>query len=258
MDSKSLNQFESSLKSPNGIILVTGPTGSGKTTTLYAGLNILNDKTKNILTVEDPIEYAIEGVTQTQVNTKVGMTFAKGLRAILRQDPDIIMLGEIRDLETAEIAIQASLTGHLVLSTVHTNDSVAAITRMIDIGIESYLLASTLKAVLAQRLVRKLCSSCKESLSLDSNIGTLNKGTKVFKAKGCDSCNNTGYQGRVGIFELFLITDEIKEAINAGTTENRLSDLAFSNENKLSHSGYDLVIRGVTSLEEILRVTSEK
>ena len=258
MDSRSLKQFESSLKNPNGIILVTGPTGSGKTTTLYAGLNILNDKTKNILTVEDPIEYAIEGVTQTQVNTKVGMTFAKGLRAILRQDPDIIMLGEIRDLETAEIAIQASLTGHLVLSTVHTNDSVAAITRMIDIGIESYLLASTLKAVLAQRLVRKLCSSCKEPLSLDSNIGTLNKGTKVFKATGCDNCNNTGYQGRVGIFELFLITDEIKEAINAGETENRLSDLAFSNENKLSHSGYDLLLRGVTSLEEILRVTSEK
>ena len=258
MDSRSLKQFESSLKNPNGIILVTGPTGSGKTTTLYAGLNILNDKTKNILTVEDPIEYAIEGVTQTQVNTKVGMTFAKGLRAILRQDPDIIMLGEIRDLETAEIAIQASLTGHLVLSTVHTNDSVAAITRMIDIGIEAYLLASTLKAVLAQRLVRKLCSSCKEPLSLDSNIGTLNKGTKVFKATGCDNCNNTGYQGRVGIFELFLITDEIKEAINAGETENRLSDLAFSNENKLSHSGYDLVLRGVTSLEEILRVTSEK
>jgi general secretion pathway protein E len=258
MDSRSLKQFESSLKSPNGIILVTGPTGSGKTTTLYAGLNILNDKTKNILTVEDPIEYAIEGVTQTQVNTKVGMTFAKGLRAILRQDPDIIMLGEIRDLETAEIAIQASLTGHLVLSTVHTNDSVAAITRMIDIGIESYLLASTLKAVLAQRLVRKLCSSCKEPLSLDSNIGTLNKGTNVFKAKGCDNCKNTGYKGRVGIFELFLITDKIKEAINTRETENRLSDLAFSNENKLSHSGYDLLLRGVTSLEEILRVTSEK
>ena len=258
MDSRSLKQFESSLKSPNGIILVTGPTGSGKTTTLYAGLNILNDKTKNILTVEDPIEYAIEGVTQTQVNTKVGMTFAKGLRAILRQDPDIIMLGEIRDLETAEIAIQASLTGHLVLSTVHTNDSVAAITRMIDIGIESYLLASTLKAVLAQRLVRKLCSFCKESISLDSHIGTLNKGTNVFKAKGCNNCNNTGYQGRVGIFELFLITDEIKEAINSGETENRLSNLAFSNENKLSHSGYDLVLKGETSLEEILRVTSEK
>ena len=151
-----------------------------------------------------------------------------------------------------------SLTGHLVLSTVHTNDSVAAITRMIDIGIESYLLASTLKAVLAQRLVRKLCSFCKESISLDSHIGTLNKGTNVFKAKGCNNCNNTGYQGRVGIFELFLITDEIKEAINSGETENRLSNLAFSNENKLSHSGYDLVLRGVTSIEEILRVTSEK
>ena len=257
MNAETLKKFESSLKIPNGIILVTGPTGSGKTTTLYAGLNILNDQTKNILTVEDPIEYAIEGVTQTQVNTKVGMTFAKGLRAILRQDPDTIMLGEIRDLETAEIAIQASLTGHLVLSTVHTNNSVAAITRMIDMGIESYLLASTLNAVLAQRLVRKLCS-CKESYSLDTTIDRLKKGIKVFKAVGCESCNNSGYQGRIGIFELFLITEEIKEAINRGETENKLSEMAFSNQNRLSNSGYDLVLQGVTSLDEILRVTSEK
>jgi general secretion pathway protein E len=257
MNNETLKQFESSLKIPNGIILVTGPTGSGKTTTLYAGLNILNDQTKNILTVEDPIEYAIEGVTQTQVNTKVGMTFAKGLRAILRQDPDTIMLGEIRDLETAEIAIQASLTGHLVLSTVHTNNSVAAITRMIDMGIESYLLASTLNAVLAQRLVRKLCS-CKEGYSLDATIDRLKKGTKVFKAVGCESCNNSGYQGRIGIFELFLITEEIKEAINRGETENKVSEMAFSNQNRLSNSGYELVLEGVTSLDEILRVTSEK
>tara|TARA_Y100001970_G_scaffold60169_1_gene76647 strand:- start:6364 stop:7845 length:1482 start_codon:yes stop_codon:yes gene_type:complete len=257
MNSETLKKFESCLKTPNGIILVTGPTGSGKTTTLYAGLNILNDQTKNILTVEDPIEYAIEGVTQTQVNTKVGMTFAKGLRAILRQDPDTIMLGEIRDLETAEIAIQASLTGHLVLSTMHTNNSVAAITRMIDMGIESYLLASTLNAVLAQRLVRKLCS-CKEDYLLDTTIDSLKTGTKLYKAVGCKNCNYSGYQGRIGIFELFLITEEIKEAINSGETENKLSEIAFSNQNRLSTSGYDLALEGVTSLDEILRVTSEK
>ncbi len=257
MSSSTLKIFEASLNSPNGIILVTGPTGSGKTTTLYAGLNILDDQTRNILTVEDPIEYAIEGVTQTQVNTKVGMTFAKGLRAILRQDPDIIMVGEIRDLETAKIAIQASLTGHLVLSTVHTNDSVAAITRMVDMGIESYLLASTVKAVLAQRLVRRLCKSCKEKYSLDTSISTLTKGTVIFKAKGCNGCNNTGYRGRVGLFELFLLDDGIKEAINSGATELELSKLAFSDNQKLSDSGYELVQKGITSLDEVLRVTSE-
>ena len=258
MNPATLKNFESSLRNPNGIILVTGPTGSGKTTTLYAGLSILNDQTRNIITVEDPVEYAIEGVTQTQVNTKVGMTFAKGLRAILRQDPDIIMLGEIRDLETAEIAIQASLTGHLVLSTIHTNDSVAAVTRMVDMGIESYLLASTVKAVLAQRLVRRLCNSCKEKYFLDSDTNVLKKGMEVFKPSGCDECNKTGFRGRVGIFELFLLDKEIKEAINSGATENKLSELAFTEGHKLSDSGYELVQKGITSVDEILRITSEK
>ena len=257
MNPATLKNFESSLRNPNGIILVTGPTGSGKTTTLYAGLSILNDQTRNILTVEDPVEYAIEGVTQTQVNTKVGMTFAKGLRAILRQDPDIIMVGEIRDLETAEIAIQASLTGHLVLSTIHTNDSVAAVTRMVDMGIESYLLASTVKAVLAQRLVRRLCNSCKEKYFLDSDMNLLKKGMEVFKPSGCDECNKTGFRGRVGIFELFLLDEEIKEAINSGVTENKLSELAFTEGHKLSDSGYELVQKGITSVDEILRITSE-
>ena len=258
MSDKVLKSLQNLLKSPNGIILVTGPTGSGKTTTLYAGLNLLNDKTRNILTVEDPIEYAIDGVSQTQVNAKVGMTFAKGLRAILRQDPNIIMIGEIRDLETAEIAIQSSLTGHLVLSTVHTNDSVAAITRMRDMGVESYLLASTIKGVLAQRLVRRLCNKCKEIYNLESHFGILKKETKLYKPKGCGDCNETGYLGIVGIFELFEMNNKIKEAINTESTEEKIGNLAFSKEQRLSEAGIDLVKNGVTSIEEVLRVTSEE
>ena len=258
MSSNTLRQFKEILKSPNGIILVTGPTGSGKTTTLYAGLNLINDQTRNILTVEDPVEYAIDGVGQTQVNTKVGMTFAKGLRAILRQDPDIVMVGEIRDLETAEIAIQSSLTGHLVLSTAHTNNSVSAITRMVDMGVESYLLSSTVKAILAQRLVRRLCSFCKDKYTLDRSVKSLKKGQEIYKSKGCKECNETGYKGRIGIFELFLVNDEIKEAISNEASENELSSIGFSKSLKLSDSGFQLVSEGTTSLDEVLRVTSEK
>ena len=179
MDKHTFERFSDAITSPNGIVLVTGPTGSGKTTTLYAALNLLNNTEKNILTVEDPIEYSIEGIGQTQINPKVGLTFSQGLRAILRQDPDIVLIGEIRDLETAEIAIQASLTGHLVLATVHTNDSVSAITRMIDMGVEPYLLASTLRGVLAQRLVRKLCTECKVSEKLNDDYKFLKKGSII-------------------------------------------------------------------------------
>ena len=257
MSARSLKDFKNLLKSPNGIILVTGPTGSGKTTTLYAGLNLLNDKTRNILTVEDPIEYAIEGISQTQVNSKVGMTFAKGLRAILRQDPNIIMIGEIRDLETAEIAIQSSLTGHLVLSTIHTNDSIAAITRLKDMGVETYLLASTIKGVLAQRLVRKLCIKCKEEYTLENQVQHLKKELKIFKPRGCVSCNDTGFSGRVGIFELFLVNEESKDYINEEKSEEEMAKLVFAENHRLFESGLDLVKKGITSLDEILRVTRE-
>ena len=256
MSSETLSDVKEILKKQNGIVLVSGPTGSGKTTTLYSALNILNDKTRNILTVEDPIEYGLEGVGQTQVNIKVGMTFAKGLRAILRQDPDVVMVGEIRDLETAEISIQASLTGHLVLSTIHTNDSVGVVTRLRDMGIESYLLSSSLKGVLAQRLVRRLCVKCKQQKSTTNN-DYLPKSSVVFESTGCNYCNGTGYSGRVGLFEFFNINDEIKKSINNGASEDELVKLSCLNHNRLFESGIKLVKEGITSIEEVLRVTKE-
>ena len=258
IDSRSLKKLERILKNPNGIILVTGPTGSGKTTTLYAALNILNDQSRNILTVEDPVEYAVDGVGQTQVNNKIGMTFAKGLRAILRQDPDIVMVGEIRDLETAEIAVQASLTGHLVLSTIHTNDAVSALTRLKDMGIEPYLLSSTLKGVLAQRLVRKLCNECKVKTTTKQNTLDFIKGSNVFEAFGCSFCNKTGYSGRIGIFELLLVDELIKDHISQGSSEAEIKKLAFNEMPLLSSSGKELVLNGITSIDEILRVTREE
>ncbi|MDG2061548.1 MAG: type II secretion system ATPase GspE [SAR86 cluster bacterium] len=256
MSSNTLSQVKKILKKQNGIVLVSGPTGSGKTTTLYSALNILNDKTRNILTVEDPIEYGLEGVGQTQVNTKVGMTFARGLRAILRQDPDVVMVGEIRDLETAEISIQASLTGHLVLSTVHTNDSVGVVTRLRDMGIESYLLSSSLKGVLAQRLVRRLCVKCKKQETVSDNVH-LPDSSEVYVSVGCEECHETGYLGRIGLFEFFSIDDMVKEAINSNASEEELTELSFSEENRLFESGLELVMQGLTSLDEVLRVTKE-
>ena len=258
MKDELLHDFKNSLKNPNGIILVTGPTGSGKTTSLYAGLNLLNDSSRNIITVEDPVEYAIDGVSQTQVNTKVGMTFSKGLRAILRQDPDIIMVGEIRDLETAEIAIQASLTGHLVLSSVHTNNASSAITRMKDMGIESYLLASTIKGILAQRLVRKLCVTCKEEYESKTDVHEIPIGSKLFRPSGCSVCNETGYSGRIGIFEFLSINDELKEAINNDSSEENISNIAFKHQDNLIQSGAELVIKGLTSVDELMRATKEQ
>ena len=226
MTEEMTNDYLNQLKSTSGIILVTGPTGSGKTTTLYSGLNFLNDQTRNILTVEDPIEYALEGVGQTQVNNKVGLTFAQGFRAILRQDPDVVMVGEIRDKETAETAIQASLTGHLVLSTIHTNDSVGAITRLIDMGVEPYLLASTLKMVIAQRLVRRLDE-------------------------------NNQFSGRVGVFEMIKIDAEIKKLINEAIDEDKIRKIAFKTYKSLIHDGEDKVQKGITSDLELKRVLKQ-
>ncbi len=246
------------LNEPNGIVLVTGPTGSGKTTTLYAGLRLLNDGSRNILTVEDPVEYAVDGVGQTQVNPKVGLTFAAGLRAILRQDPDIVMVGEIRDRETAEIAVQASLTGHLVLSTVHTNDAPGAITRLRDMRIEPFLLASTLRAVIAQRLVRRLCPECKRPEPAAPGAATLlgiAEGTPVYEPVGCPACNGTGFRGRVGVFEAVRVDETIRDLIHEGGDENAIARHAFRKLPDLAASARAMVIDGVTTPEEAIRIT---
>ncbi|MEA3065618.1 MAG: ral secretion pathway protein [Sphingomonadales bacterium] len=246
------------LAEPNGIVLVTGPTGSGKTTSLYAGLRLLNDGSRNILTVEDPIEYAIDGVGQTQVNPKVGLSFAAGLRAILRQDPDVVMVGEIRDRETAEIAVQASLTGHLVLSTVHTNDAVGAITRMRDMKVEPFLLASTLRAVIAQRLVRRLCPACRAPVAADpataATVG-VPVGTIVHEPRGCAECGNSGYKGRTGVFEAVRVDDNVRRLINAGGDESAISAHAFRSASNLAAAARELVRDGITSVGEAVRIS---
>jgi general secretion pathway protein E len=243
---------------PNGIILVTGPTGSGKTTTLYAGLRMLNDGTRNILTVEDPVEYAVDGVGQTQVDPKVGLTFAAGLRAILRQDPDVVMIGEIRDRETAEIAVQASLTGHLVLSTVHTNDAVGAITRMRDMKIEPFLLASTLRAVIAQRLVRRLCPNCRRPIEATTSVATIMGfpvGTVICEPVGCDQCGGSGFKGRIGVFEAIRVDETIRRLINEGGDETLITRHAFANAPSLGFAARDLVRQGLTTAEEAVRIS---
>ena len=250
--------FRGALTEPNGIVLVTGPTGSGKTTSLYAGLKLLNDGSRNILTVEDPVEYAVDGVGQTQINPQVGLSFATGLRAILRQDPDVVMVGEIRDRETADIAVQAALTGHLVLSTVHTNDSVGAITRLRDMKVEPFLIASTVRAVLAQRLVRKLCPECREPVpaaeSLSSLLG-IAPGTIVFEPRGCASCSNAGYKGRIGLFEAVKVDDMIRKLINAGGDEVAIAAHAFRSATTLAAAARALVLDGITSPGEAIRVS---
>ncbi len=247
---------------PHGIVLVTGPTGSGKTTTLYAGMTRINDKSRNIMTVEDPIEYYLDGVSQTHVNTKVDMTFARGLRAILRQDPDVVMVGEIRDVETAEIAVQASLTGHLVLSTLHTNSAVGAITRLRDMGVEPFLLASSLLGVLAQRLVRVLCSDCKRPrpasptdckvLGVDEHHPPI-----IYDAVGCNKCNYLGYRGRVGVYELIEIDSEMGRLIHDGASEQVIEKQARESTPSILEDGIQRVLNGETTLEELLRVTRE-
>jgi len=253
-----LKNFRKNLGKNEGIILVTGPTGSGKTTSLYSGLREISDRSQNILTIEDPVEYALEGIGQTQVNSKTGLTFAKGLRAILRQDPDIVMVGEIRDKETAEIAIQASLTGHLVLSTVHTNSAVNAITRLRDMGIEPYLLSSSLIFVLSQRLVRKLCPHCKTHDEDNKNLLKkyfINK--KVYKSVGCDKCDNTGYLGRLSIGEFVSIDENISELIHNSASENEISDYVYANKKKIFENGLQVLSKGDTSLSELMRVIED-
>jgi general secretion pathway protein E len=255
-------QFNTLLHKPDGIILVTGPTGSGKTTTLYAGLARLNVKSRNILTVEDPIEYYIDGIGQTQVNAKVGMSFARGLRSILRQDPDVVMIGEIRDLETATIAVQASLTGHLVLSTLHTNSAIGAITRLRDMGVEPFLLASSLIGVMAQRLVRKLCPACKKPhTATQSECEWLNltegEPPTIYSASNCGQCNQLGYIGRTGVYEFVPVDDRLQDMIHDGEGEHAMEQYARTLSHSLRQDGRRLILEGVTSLEEVLRVSRE-
>lgn len=252
------------ISQPHGILLVTGPTGSGKTTTLYAMLTQLNQVSRNILTIEDPIEYDLPGIGQTQVNPKVDMTFAKGLRAILRQDPDIVMIGEIRDLETAEISVQASLTGHLVLSTLHTNTALGALARLHDMGVESFLLSSSIIGVLAQRLVRLLCPHCKSPHPIKPNELTLmrmedraiQKGT-IYEPVGCSECNGQGYRGRTGIYELITIDDNLRQMIHHNENIHKIEAHIRPHTPSIRQDGFRRVLMGDTSIAEILRVTSE-
>jgi general secretion pathway protein E len=263
MDKRELDTMHSIIRKPHGIILVTGPTGSGKTTTLYAVLSRLNDRSRNILTVEDPIEYYLNGVGQTQVNTKIDMSFARGLRAILRQDPDVVMVGEIRDKETAEIAVQASLTGHLVLSTLHTNTAIGAVMRLRDMGIEPFLLSSSISGVLSQRLVRRLCPSCKQSYEATSNELDLlaqqpsAKPLTLYRPCGCSECNHLGYKGRSAIFEIVPIDDQLQEMIHDRSSEHKMNDHVRSFCKSIRQSARDKAQQGETSIEEIVRVIQD-
>jgi len=254
-------EFDRLLRRPNGIVLVTGPTGSGKTTTLYAALNRIHTVEKNIITVEDPVEYQLQGIGQIHVNPKVGLTFASGLRSILRQDPDVIMVGEIRDRETAEIAIQASLTGHMVLSTLHTNDAPSALTRLVDMGVEPFLAASSLSAVLAQRLVRVICPRCKESYAPDETEASYFESPPVelYRGTGCDHCNGSGYHGRLAIFELLNINDNIRHLISERADASRIRAAAMAGGmHSLRQDGLAKALDGKTTVEEVLRVTREE
>jgi general secretion pathway protein E len=264
MVDQDLESIQDMIVRPHGIILVTGPTGSGKTTSLYAIVNQLNERTRNILTVEDPIEFYLDGIGQTQVNNKVEMTFAKGLRAILRQDPDIVMVGEIRDRETAEIAVQASLTGHLVLSTLHTNSAVGAITRLRDMGVEPFLLASSLVGVIAQRLVRKLCPHCKQADSVAVNdlqkLGYKSNGqdtVTVYQAQGCAHCGQRGYKGRAGIFEIIPINSQMRGLIHDCAGDQVLEEHARLFSRSIQESALEKVLNGDTSLDEAIRITQK-
>ncbi len=257
--------FDGIIRSAHGIVLVTGPTGSGKTTTLYGALSTINTPDINIITIEDPIEYQIEGIGQIQINPKIDLTFANGLRSIVRQDPDVILVGEIRDLETAEIAIQSALTGHLVFSTLHTNDSASAVTRLIDMGIEPFLVTSSVLAILAQRLVRVICEDCKEHYIPDDeslrNIGIdpeVLAGKTVCRGRGCPSCLNTGYRGRTGIFELMILSDSIRSMILKTSDSNAIKNLAISEGmDTLRQDGAQKVLDGITTIEEVFRITQQ-
>jgi len=259
-----LEEFKSIIYKPYGIILLTGPTGSGKTTTLYAALNEVNSKDKNIITVEDPVEYKLNRINQIQIKPKINLTFANALRSILRQDPDIIMVGEIRDTETAQIAVQAALTGHLVLSTLHTNDAASAVTRLIDMDVETFLISSSVIAVIAQRLVRVICEKCKEEyipgkdvlsgLHIKANSNSDGK-VKLYKGTGCPFCKNTGYYGRTSIYELIVLDEDIRALIISKATSNIIKDTAIKKGMKtLKDSGLEKVLQGITTIEEVLRV----
>ena len=256
-----LNHFKQLIRRPNGIILVTGPTGSGKTTTLYAILNMINSTDKNIITIEDPVEYRLALIRQTQINPKAGINFATGLRSILRQDPDVIMIGEIRDLETSEIALQSALTGHLVLSTLHTNDAPEAITRLMDIGVQPYLISSAVVGVLAQRLVRSICPDCKvpyqvDPKSLGDEFSKLEEPVTLYRAKGCKNCKQSGYRGRTGIFELLSINEKIKQLISEKGSTQVIRDIAKKTLGMISlrEDGLGKVLKGITTLDEVNRV----
>ena len=262
MQGETLVSMDALVKQPHGIVLVTGPTGSGKTTTLYAALSRIDATVTNVMTVEDPIEYDLDGIGQTQVNPRIDMSFARALRAILRQDPDVIMIGEIRDLETAQIAVQASLTGHLVLATLHTNDTASSVTRLTDMGIEPFLLSSSLLGVLAQRLVRSLCPSCRESYIPSETELALLEGEvlpqMLYRPKGCTTCGNSGYRGRTGIYELLMVDDGMRHLIHDHAAEQDLRRYALDHGMRgLRQDGMRLVASGKTSLEELLRVTRE-
>lgn len=254
-----LQLFDKIIKSPEGIILVTGPTGSGKSTTLYTVLRELNDIKKNIITVEDPVEYRLGGVNQVQVNVKAGMTFASGLRSILRQDPDIIMVGEIRDAETAEIAVRAAITGHLVLSTLHTNDTASTVARLEDMGIEPYMVSTSVVGIMAQRLVKRLCKKCKqdrETTIEEMKLLGINKPVTISHAVGCNQCNNTGYSGRIAIHEILVIDNEIKGMISTNKNSDMIKEAAKRKGMRtLNDSAKNLVLNQITTIEEMLRVT---
>jgi general secretion pathway protein E len=265
LSTQRLNLVKRLVRSPNGIILVTGPTGSGKTTTLYAVLQSINKPDINIITIEDPVEYQIKGISQIQVNPKIDLTFARGLRSIVRQDPDVILVGEIRDHETAEIAVQSALTGHLVFSTLHTNDSASAITRLVDIGVEPFLISSSVLSVMAQRLIRVLCTECKRAYrpkpiyleSIGVAPGSFKSG-RIYKAEGCENCFNTGYLGRRGIFEIMVLSEQLKSLILESYDSNRIKAIAQQQKMMtLRQDGIQKVLSGVTTIEEVLRVTQQ-
>ena len=262
MDETTLSQMDRLICQPHGIVLITGPTGSGKTTTLYAALSRLDTAALNIMTVEDPIEYDLDGISQTPINARIGMSFARALRTILRQDPDVVMIGEIRDLETAQIAVQASLTGHLVFATLHTNDAVSAVTRLVDMGVEPFLLASSLIGVGAQRLVRRLCLQCRKPFAADAAqlhaLGFAPTDRTLYAAHGCPACNRSGYRGRTGIYELLMVDDDLRRLIHDRASEQVLREHAVSRGMRsLRDDAMRWVAQGVISLEEAVRVTRE-
>jgi general secretion pathway protein E len=259
-----LRQFQTLIQKPHGIILVTGPTGSGKTTTLYGALDKINSPDKKIITVEDPVEYQLKGINQIQVKPQIGLNFANTLRHIMRQDPDVIMIGEIRDLETAEIAVQSALTGHMVLSTLHTNDAPSSITRLLDLGVESFLLSSTIRGILAQRLVRVICPHCKEidesAVCREDHVSSIVEGEKeLYRAKGCEKCAFTGYRGRSGVFEFLAVDDDIRKLILRNADANELRQMARNRGMKtIMEDGIAKVRAGITTLSEVFRVTQEE